>query len=77
LLALLIKEVAQPFQKEQAEDVFLEFRRIHVPAQVVARAEQETGELAEGELSHVGKESIKDNEPPQNTPFPLRKHPAL
>ncbi len=55
LLALLVEEIAHPFQEQHAEDVFLVFGRIHVPAQVVAGAEQETRELAEGELGHVSK----------------------
>ena len=50
LLALLIEQVAQPLQEQHAEDVFLVLRGIHVAAQVVARAEEQTGELAESEL---------------------------
>ena len=61
LLALLIEQVAQPLQEEHAEDVFLVLRGIHVAAQVVAGAEQEAGELAEGELGHIGKESMRYN----------------
>ena len=52
LLAFLIELVAQPFQEQHAEDVFLVLRGIHVAAQVVARAEQEAGKLREGEFRH-------------------------
>ena len=61
LLALLIEEIAQPLQEQHAEDVFLVLRGIHVAAQVVAGAEQEAGELAEGEFGHIGKESMRYN----------------
>ena len=54
LLALLIEEIAQPFQEEHAEDVFLVLRGIHVAAQIVAGAEQERGELTQRELRHCG-----------------------
>ena len=53
LLALLVEQIAHPFQEEHAEDVFLVFGCIHVPAQIVAGTEQEAGQLTEGELSHV------------------------
>ena len=58
LLALLIEEIAQPLQEQHAEDVFLVLRGIHVAAQVVAGAEQEAGELAEGELGHYQEKLI-------------------
>ena len=50
LLLFLIEEVAQPLQEEHAENVFLVLRRIHVPAQVVARAKKKGRELAEREF---------------------------
>ncbi len=52
LFALLIEEVGQPLQKQHAEDVFLVLRRIHVAAQVIAGAEDESGELSQSELGH-------------------------
>jgi len=39
--ALLIEQIGKPLQEKHAEDVFLVLRRIHVPAQVVTRAEQQ------------------------------------
>jgi hypothetical protein len=55
-LTLLIKEIAHPFQEEHAEDVFLVLGRIHVSAQVVAGAEEQAGQLAEGEFGHIAGE---------------------
>ncbi len=52
LLAFLIEQIAQPFQEQHAEDVFLVLRGIHVAAQVVASAEQETRKLRESQFSH-------------------------
>ena len=52
LLALLVEEVAEPLQKQHAEDVFLVFGCVHIAAQVIAGTKQETRELAEGELGH-------------------------
>jgi len=57
LLALLIEQIAHPFQEEHAEDVFLVLGRIHVPAQIVARAEQEARQLAKGEFGHPAAKS--------------------
>ena len=52
LLAFLVEEVAEPLQEQHAEDVFLVLRGVHVAAQVVAGAEEEAGELAEGQFGH-------------------------
>ena len=52
LLALLVEEVGEPFEKKHAEDVLLVLGGIHVAAQIVAGAEQKIGKLAQGELGH-------------------------
>ena len=39
--------------KEHAEDVFLVLRGVHIAAQIITGAEEEAGELAEGELGHI------------------------
>jgi hypothetical protein len=69
VLSLLIEEVAHPLQEEHAENVFFVLGRIHVPAQVVAGAEQEAGELAECKLAHRGNESITGIDRRKNTRF--------
>jgi hypothetical protein len=52
LFAFLIEQIAHPLKEEHAEDVFLILRSIHIPAQIIARAEQETGKLAESKFDH-------------------------
>ena len=42
----------QLLQEEHAENVFLVLRRIHVPAEIIACAEEEARQLAEGEFGH-------------------------
>jgi hypothetical protein len=62
LLLLLVEEVAQALQEKHAEDVFLVFRGIHVAAEIVAGAEEEAGELAEGEFGgHGARHSTRGN----------------
>ena len=55
--AVLVEPVRQPLQEQHAEDVFLVLRGVHVAAKVVAGTEQETGELAEGELLGHGSDA--------------------
>ena len=55
LLALLVEQVAAPLQEQNAENVFLVLRGIHVAAKLVARLEEEAGELGKGEFGHVGR----------------------
>lgn len=56
LLALLIEQIAHPFQEEHAEDVLLVLRRIRVPTQIITCAEEEARKLAKGEFGHTGGE---------------------
>ena len=41
VFSLLLEEIAHSFQEEHAKNVFLVFGGIYVPAQVIARSEQE------------------------------------
>lgn len=52
-LALLIEQVAAALQVQGAEDEVLVLRRLHVPAQLVAGAEEEGGQLGEREFGHI------------------------
>ena len=52
LFALLIEKIAEPFQEQHSKNIFLILRGIHVPAEVIARTEQKTGELTERQLGH-------------------------
>ena len=62
LLLLLVEEVAQPLQEKHTEDVFLILGGIHVAAQIVAGAEEETGELAEGEFGGHAESKEREKE---------------
>ena len=49
-LAILVELVAHPLQEQHPEDVFLEFRGIHVAPQDVARLEELRFQPGQGEL---------------------------